>query len=188
MDGDDTETKELFGKLNRLGARTRISAEKNTPRNTVVFLALNGRYARFYFNASILSTLVVHTCTIKHMRKKKASDLFIYRRRVLSERNVSTKRLLVKINLPIQSRKENNYDLKERASFQNIYDFVIVVSTPLLSYARTRVHEYIHTYTYVHTYIYVVEKLLLLPCRDTQHIEYTLRTVMSRINKGGGGD
>lgn len=47
-----TKTKELFRKHDHRGVRTRISADKNTPRNTVVFLA----HARLYFNAFILGT------------------------------------------------------------------------------------------------------------------------------------
>lgn len=66
-----TKTKELFRKHDHRGVRTRISADKNTPRNTVVFLA----HVRLYFNAFILGAPSgLRICDIK---KKGTGNLSI---------------------------------------------------------------------------------------------------------------
>lgn len=67
----ETKTKELFRKHDHRGVRTRISADKNTPCNTVVFLA----HVRLYFNAFILGTpSSLRICDIK---KKATGNLSI---------------------------------------------------------------------------------------------------------------
>lgn len=86
----ETKTKELFRKHDHRGVRTRISADKNTPCNTVVFLA----HVRLYFNAFILGTpSSLRICDIK----KKSNRQFIYQERIkIYDRAINLKKKKIK--------------------------------------------------------------------------------------------